>query len=176
MRISVFFFFLLLAYALGILQSAVLAEILPEFALPDLMLPLVVYLGIVLSPIPGGLLVLFCGFIYDCYSGAPFGLFMFADLVVFFLLKFVAKFLIMSEALILRLVLLAFAAAVQVCLFILIPYVLSLSGPEFPPLNRLLGHIGFTCLAGWPVFSLLKKLENAIRPEPSGANLNAFED
>ncbi len=171
LRITVFSLFLVVAFVLGILQSAVLTEILPEFVRPDLVLPLVVYLGIVLSPVPGAVLVLFCGFIYDCYSGTPFGLYMFADLTIFFVLKVVAKFLIMGEALILRLILLAFAAAVQVCLFILVPNALGLSGNlEFPSLNRLLGHVAFTCAVGWPVFIVLRIFENAMRPEPSGAN------
>jgi rod shape-determining protein MreD len=171
LRVSGFFFFLLLAYVLGVLQSAVLAELLPDFIRPDLMLSLVVYLGIMLPPISGAALVLFCGFIYDCYSGSPFGLFMFGDLAIFFLLKLVGKFLIMGEALVLRLVLLAVAAAAQVLLCILLPYLLSFSANlGFPSVERLVGHVVLTCLAGWPLFYFLRRFDAVTRPEPSGAN------
>ncbi len=171
MRLAGFFFLLLLSYVLGIFQSALLGEILPDFIRPDLMLPLIVYAGVMLPPVPGAVLVLFCGFLYDCYGGNPFGLFMFADLAIFFLLKFVAKFLIMGEAIALRLTLLAFAAAVQLSLCILIPYLLGISGKsDFPPVERLLGNVGFTCLVGWPLFYFLKKFDDFTRPEPSGAN------
>jgi rod shape-determining protein MreD len=171
LRVTGFFLLLLLAYVLGVLQSAILAEILPEFIRPDLMLTLVVYLGIMLPPISGAALVLFCGFIYDSYSGSPFGLFMFGDLSIFFLLKIVGKFLIMGDALALRLVLLAVSAAVQVFLCMLFPYFLSFSANlVVPPVERLLGHVALTCLAGWPLFYFLKRFDAVTRPEPSGAN------
>lgn len=164
-----FLVLLLSAYFLAVFQSAVAGEILPDLIKPDLMLIFVVYLGIRVPPIPGGLLTLFCGLLYDTYSGSRFGLFLFSDLCIFFLLKLLAKFLILGETLSLRLILLALAALVQAFLLIFTPSVLRISeGIDLPPLKGLILHILTTCLAGWPFFYLFKRLNPLPEAEPSG--------
>ncbi len=164
-----FFILLLSAYFAALFQSAVIGEIFPDLIKPDLMLIFIVYLGFMAPPIAGAALTLFCGLLYDSYSGSPFGLFMFSDLAVFFLLKLLAKFLILGEALSLRLILVILAAVTQAFLLIFLPFALEISESfDLPTMNEFVAPILMTCLVGWPLFHLFKKLDPLPKPESSG--------
>ena len=158
-----FFILLLSSFFLALFQSAVLSELLPNFLKPDLMLVVVTYLAISPPLLSGAALVFFCGILYDSFSGSPFGLFLFTYLSIFFLLKFIIKFLILGEKIIFRMVLVALAIPVQTLFLILLPLSLGIfENLLFPQANRILPQILVTCAACWPLFHLAKKLDATI--------------
>ncbi len=167
-----FFILLLSAYLLAIFQSAVTSEILPNFLKPDLMLILVTYLGVSPSLIAGAVLVFFCGLLYETFSGGPFGLFLFIYLNIFFLIKLLAKFLILGDTITFRLILVALSMTFQAFLIILLPPLLGSSEILFlPQASWILPQVLITCAACWPLFPLFKKLETLPEGEPSPLEL-----
>jgi hypothetical protein len=170
-----FFILLLSAYLLAIFQSAVTSEILPNFMKPDLMLILVTYLGVSPSLIAGAVLVLFCSLLYETFSGSPFGLFPFIYLSIFFLIKLLAKFLILGDTITFRLILVALSMTFQASLIIFLPPLLGsfeiLSLPQTSWILWILPQVLITCVACWPLFPLFKKLETLPEGEPSPLEL-----
>jgi hypothetical protein len=167
-----FFILLLSAYLLAIFQSAVTSEILPNFMKPDLMLILVTYLGVSPPLIAGAVLVLFCSLLYETFSGSPFGLFPFIYLSIFFLIKLLAKFLILGDTITFRLILVALSMTFQASLIIFLPPLLgSLEILSLPRTSWIIPQILVTCVACWPLFPLFKKLETLPEGEPSPLEL-----
>ena len=167
-----FFILLLSAYLLAIFQSAVTSEILPNFMKPDLMLILVTYLGVSPPLIAGAVLVLFCSLLYETFSGSPFGLFPFIYLSIFFLIKLLAKFLILGDTITFRLILVALSMTFQASLIIFLPPLLgSLDILSLPRTSWIIPQILVTCVACWPLFPLFKKLETLPEGEPSPLEL-----
>jgi rod shape-determining protein MreD len=167
-----FFILLLSAYLLAIFQSAVTGELLPNFMKPDLMLILVTYLGVSPSLTAGAVLVFFCGFLYETFSGSPFGLFFFIYLSIFFLIKLLAKFLILGDTITFRLILVALSVTFQAFLIIFLPSLLGLFEIlSLPQTIWILPQILITCAACWPLFPLFKKLETLPEGEPSPLEL-----
>jgi len=163
-----FIILMLTAYLLALFQSAVTGEILPSWMKPDLMLILVTYLGISPPLIRGALLVFFCGLLYETFSGSPFGFFLFTYLSIFFLIKLLAKFLILGETITFRIVLVASSVAFQALLMILLPLVVGIfENFSLPDVSWILPQVLMTCAACWPLFNLFKKLETLPRVEPS---------
>jgi rod shape-determining protein MreD len=163
-----FFIFLLSAYLLAIFQSAVTSELLPSFLKPDLMLVLVTYFGVSSFLVTGAVLVSFCGLLNESFSGSPLGLFLFIYLSIFFLIKLLARFLILGETITFRLILVALSMTLQVCLMILLPSLLGFfENLSFPPIRWILPQILITCAVCWPLFLLFKKLETLPEKEPS---------
>ncbi len=156
-----------IAFFLTLLQSAVVSEILPNFVKPDLMMILVTYLGASPLLITGAILVFFCGLLQETFSGSPHGLFLFVYLIIFFFIKLLGKFLILGEAITLRVILVAVSLALQVFLLVLLPPALGiLSNLSLPGLDWILPQALMTCAVGWPLFLLFKKLETLPRVEP----------
>lgn len=56
---------------------------------PDLLMILNLYLGLFFTPISGGILALFLGFLTDLFSGNSYGLFSLTKPIVFFMAQFV---------------------------------------------------------------------------------------
>jgi rod shape-determining protein MreD len=163
-----FFILLLCAYLLAIFQSAVTSELLPNFLKPDLMLIMVTYLGVSSFLIIGAGLVFFCGLLYEAFSGSPLGLFLFIYLSIFFLIKLLARFLILGETITFRLILVALSMTLQVCMMILLPPLLGFfENLSLPPLKWILPQVLITCAVCWPLFLLFNKLETLPEKEPS---------
>jgi cell shape-determining protein MreD len=163
-----FIILLLTAYLLALFQSAVTNEILPSWIKPDLMLILVTYLGVSPPLIRGALLVFFCGLLYETFSGSPSGLFLFTYLSVFFLIKLLAKFLILGETLRFRIILVASSMAFQSLSMIFLPLMVGiLENFTLPNASWMLPQVLMTCAACWPLFNFFKKLETLPRVEPS---------
>jgi hypothetical protein len=139
---------------------------------PDLMLILVTYLGVSPPLIAGAVLVLFCSLLYETFSGSPFGLFPFIYLSIFFLIKLLAKFLILGDTITFRLILVALSMTFQASLIIFLPPLLgSLEILSLPRTSWILPQILVTCVACWPLFPLFKKLETLPEGEPSPLEL-----
>jgi len=167
-----FFILLLSAYLLAIFQSAVTSELLPNFLKPDLMLILVTYLGVSPSLIAGAVLVSSCGLLYEAFAGGPSGLFLFIYLSIFFLIKLLAKFLILGDTLTFRLILVALAMTFQASLIIFLPPLLgSFEVLSLPRTSWIIPQVLVTCVACWPLFPLFKKLETLPEGEPSPLEL-----
>ena len=167
-----FFILLLSAYLLAIFQSAVTSELLPNFMKPDLMLILVTYLGVSPSLVAGAVLVLSCGLFYETFSGGPSGLFLLIYLSIFFLIKLMAKFLILGDTITFRLILIALSMTFQAFLIILLPPLLgSFEILSLPQASWILPQVLITCAACWPLFPLFKKLETLPEGEPSPLEL-----
>jgi len=167
-----FLILLLSAYLLAIFQSAVTSEILPNFMKPDLMLILVTYLGVSPSLIAGAVLVFSCGLLYETFSGGPFGLFLFIYLSIFFLIKLLAKFLILGDTITFRLILVASSMIFQAALIVFLPPLLgSFEILSLPQPSWILPQVLITCAACWPLFPLFKKLETLPEEEPSPLEL-----
>lgn len=163
-----FLIFLLSAYLLTLFQSAVISQLFPSSLKPDLMLILITHLGVTSSPFAGGILVLFCGFLYDSFSGSPFGLFILIYLCIFFFLKLLSKFLILGETFWSRIILVALSMAFQTLLLILFSATLGiLENLLLPAMNWVFPQALLTCAACWPLFRLCKKLEAIPGVEPS---------
>lgn len=159
---------LAIAYLLALLQSTMASAIFPNFMKPDLILIFITYVGTSLPLMPGSILTLFCGLLYDTFSGSPFGLFLFAHLSVFFLIRLLAKFLIMGETITFRTTLVALAMGVQSLLLIFLPAALGLHNDwALPSPGWILPQVLITCAFGWPFFYLFKKLDTLPRMEPS---------
>ncbi len=163
-----FFIFFLSAFLLGILQSTLVSLIFPPYLKPDLMIALVTFLGISFPLFPGSLLVLFCGLLYDSFSGGVFGLFAFVYLSLFFSLKLIAKFLILGEAVLARVILVAVLACFQAAILIVLPVLLGSGLPIGRPApGWIWPQIVMTCAACWPLFHLFRKLDLAPAEESS---------
>jgi cell shape-determining protein MreD len=163
-----FLMWALSAYLILILQSAFISEIFPVFLKPDLMLIMVNFLGVVSPLLPGSLLVFFCGFLMDTFSGSPFGLFLLVYLGIFFFIKLLAKFLIMGESTRFRISLVAFTLILQALGLAFLPWLLSITPYlSFLPLRYLLGQEVLTCAACWPLFQILKKVGEFSRETPT---------
>ncbi len=148
---------LLTAYLLSIFQSAVMSEFFPNFLKPDLMLIFITYLGTSPFLVTGAMLTFAGGFFCDAFSGSPFGFFLMIYLVIFFLLQFLGRILILGETTASRLSLVALASVFQFFLLLLLPLVFgSLENFTCPGVNWILPQAGMTCVAGWPLFRLFK--------------------
>jgi len=157
-----------IGYSLTLLQSAMTSAIFPSFMKPDLILIFITYLGTSLPLMPGSILTLFCGLLYDTFSGSPFGLFLFIHLSIFFLIKLLAKFLIMGETITFRMTLVALSMGVQYLLLIFLPPALGLhENWSLPSPDWILPQALITCAACWPFLHLFKKLDTLTRVETS---------
>jgi len=157
-----------IAYSLTLLQSAMTSAIFPNFMKPDLILIFITYLGTSLPLMPGSILTLFCGLLYDTFSGSPFGLFLFIHLSIFFLIKLLAKFLIMGETITFRTTLVALSMGVQSLLLIFLPPALGIhKNWSLPSPGWILPQVLITCALCWPFFYLFKKLDALPRVETS---------
>jgi len=155
-----FLIFLLSSLLLTIFQSTLVSLIFPSYLKPDLMLILVVFLGISFPLLPGAFLVLFCGLLYDTFSGGPLGLFSFVYLFIFFSLKLVAQVLILGQTIPFRMILTGVLMGVQILLLILLPPVLGrVSQVSFPRAGWVLPQVLLTCLVSWPLFYLFRKVD-----------------
>ena len=157
-----FSIFLLITFLLGILQSTLISLIFPSYLKPDLMIVLVIFLGTSFPLLPGAFLVLFCGLIYDAFSGGVLGLFAFIYLFLYFSLKLLAKFLILGETLTFRIVLVAVVVILQGLLLIFLPPAMSigiLSHLSWPLPGWVLPQVLVTCLASWPLLQLFRRLD-----------------
>ena len=152
--------FLLIAFLLGILQSTLISLIFPSFLKPDLMILLVIFLGISFPLLPGALLVLFCGLLYDTFSGGVFGFCAFIFLSIFFSIKILAKFLILGDTFAFRVILTAILMGFQALLLILLPMAIGITGLiSWPTLGWILPQVLVTCAACWPLFYLFRKAD-----------------
>jgi len=155
-----FLIFLLCAFLLAIFQSTLISLIFPSFMKPDLMIVLVIFLGISFPLLPGAFLVLFCGLLYDTFSGGTLGLFAFVYLCIYFGLKLLAKFLIVGERVSLRIILVGVLMGVQTLLLILLPPALGIVGRfSWPRAGWVLPQVLSTCLVSWPLFSLFRRVD-----------------
>lgn len=155
-----FLIFLLSALLLTIFQSTLVSLIFPSYLKPDLMLILVVFLGVSFPLLPGAFLVLFCGLLYDTFSGGPLGLFSFVYLFIFFSLKLLARVLILGRTIPFRMALTAGLMGVQILLLVLLPASLGkASQVSFPRAEWILPQVLLTCLASWPLFHLFRRVD-----------------
>ncbi len=155
-----FLIFLLSAFLLGVLQSTLISLIFPSYLKPDLMILLVIFLGVSFPLLPGAFLVLFCGLLYDTFSGGVLGLFTFIYLTIFFSLKLLAKFLILGDTITFRIVLAGTLMFVQALLLIFLPLTVGIVRQISWPLpGWFLPQVLVTCAACWPLFHLFRKLD-----------------
>jgi rod shape-determining protein MreD len=155
-----FFIFLLTAFLLALVQSTLISLIFPSYLKPDLMILLVIFLGISFPPLPGAFLVLFCGLLYDTFSGGSLGLFAFVYLCIFFSLKVLAKILILGGTLIFRVILVAVLISLQAILLTSLPLILGIASHlAWPPLIWFLAQMLITCAAIWPLFHLFRRVD-----------------
>ena len=157
-----FSIFLLSAFLLGVLQSTLISLIFPSYLKPDLMIILVIFLGASFPLLSGAFLVLFCGLLYDAFSGGVLGLFAFVYLSIYFSLKILAKFLILGETLTFRVVLVAVLMILQGLLLIFLPPAMGMgivSHLSWPLLGWILPQVLVTCVASWPLFQLFRRLD-----------------
>lgn len=77
-------FSLLLGVLFLTLQTTWLALPFIRWARPDILLILTLYLGLSSSPISGGILAFFLGYLMDLFSGNGFGLYVFSRLLLFY--------------------------------------------------------------------------------------------
>jgi hypothetical protein len=171
MTVPFFCILLLLSYLLTLLQSTWISEIVPLFMKPDLILVFVVYVGTLPYLFSGAAVAVFCGLLYELFSGAPGGLFVLIYLVLFFLLRFLAKVVLIGESLSFRLLLIFAALVVQGLLVGVLPFISGiLESPCFPPWTWILSQASATSLVGWPLWNFFKKVETLPRmtPPPKG--------
>ena len=155
-----FLIFLLCAFLLAIFQSTLISLIFPSFLKPDLMIVLVIFLGISFPLLPGAFLVLFCGLLYDTFSGGTLGIFAFVYLCIYFGLKLLAKFLILGETVSFRIILVGVLMGVQTLLLILLPPALGIIGRfSWPRAGWVLPQVLSTCLVSWPLFTLFRRVD-----------------
>jgi len=163
-----FFLLLLSAYLLSLLQSAAISELLPNALKPDLMVILITYLGTSPLLISGGILVFFSGLLSETFSGSPAGLFPFIYLSIFFLLKLLAKFLILGKTITFRMILVALAMIFQASLITFLPSWLGVSAsPLSSRISLVVCQALVTSAVCWPLFQFFKKLESLSQVEPS---------
>ena len=163
-----FLIFLLCSLLLAIFQSTLVSLIFPAYLKPDLMFILVIFLGVSFPLLSGAFLVLFCGLLYDTFSGGPLGLFSFVYLFIFFSLKLLARILILGETISFRIILTGGLMGVQILLLILLPSLLGrVSQVSLPPAGWVLPQVLFTCLASWPLFLLFRKVDTPPAEESS---------
>jgi|GEM_PF-780234 len=156
-----------LSYLLTLSQSTWISEFVPHFLKPDLMLIFVVYVGTLPYLLSGATLVAFCGLLYELFSGCPGGLFVFIYLILFFLLKFLAKFILIGEALSFRLLLVFAALFIQDLLVAFLPFAFGiLQSMFFPRWTWILSQAAATSLVGWPLWIFFKKVETFPRMTP----------
>lgn len=124
------------------------------------MILLVVFLGISFPLLPGAFLVLFCGLLYDTFSGVSLGLFAFVYLCIFFSLKVLAKILILGETLVIRIILVAVLMILRSFLLMILPLILGIAThPAWPPSIWILPQMLITCAAIWPLFRLFRRVD-----------------
>jgi len=78
-----FTYFILFSLLLVFLQVSVLPRLLPEHFKPDLLLILVLYVGITVPCVRGGLTCWYLGCLEDVFAGSDFGLFGITFLIIF---------------------------------------------------------------------------------------------
>lgn len=83
-----FLFHLFLGIILLTLQSTLLTSLHIQRIRPDLVLILILYLGLFYSPVSGGILTLFMGFLMDLFSGNSFGLYTLSRPFIFYIAQF----------------------------------------------------------------------------------------
>ncbi len=165
-----FLIFLLSAFLLGVLQSTLVSLIFPVFLRPDLMILLVIFLGLSFPVVPGAILTLFGGVLYDTLSGQSLGLFPVIYLLIFFFLKLLQTFLIFGGALPFRVVLVAVLMGFEVLLLIYLPVAVGAAAEPFWPVpGWILPQVLTTCAACWPLFYLFRRLDVPPAEEMSAA-------
>ncbi len=163
-----FFWMLFFTYILLILQSTIITEALPAYLKPDLMLIWVTYLGILTPLFPGTLLVFFCGFLYDTFSGSPFGLFLVLFLGIFLLIKLLGRFIIMGESPRFRILLVALSMGFQTLGLAIVPWGLGISDRIFiPPLLYIVVPGAVTLALVWPFFRLCERIHLLLSVSPA---------
>jgi len=167
MTVPFFSALLLLFYLLLLLQTTWLSEIFPLFLKPDLLLVFVVYVGTLPFLFSGAVLVGICGLLSGLFSGGPGGLAMLIYFLLFFLLKSLAKVILIGEALSFRLLLAFGARSLQDLLTGLLPFVLGAAPAAIlPPTSWILAQAAATSLASWPLWILFTKVESLPRMTP----------
>jgi rod shape-determining protein MreD len=77
------------SFFLGVLFLTLQTTLLPSLPIrsirPDIVLILILYLGLTYSPIHGGILSFFLGYLMDLFSGNSFGLYTFSRPLLFYL-------------------------------------------------------------------------------------------
>ncbi len=155
-----FLIFLLSAFLMGVLQSTLISLIFPSYLKPDLMIILVIFFGASFPLLPGAFLVLFCGLLYDTFSGGVLGLFAFVYLSIYFSLKLLAKFLILGETLTFRIIMVAVLMIFQGLLLVFLPLAMGIeSHLSWPLPGWILPQVLVTCVASWPLFHLFRRLD-----------------
>jgi cell shape-determining protein MreD len=167
MTVPFFSALLLLFYALLLLQTTWLSEIFPALLKPDLLLVFVIYVGTLPHLLSGAALVGLCGLLYELFSGSPGGLVLLIYFILYFILKALAKIILIGEALSFRLLLVFGALILQNLLIGLLPFLLGAApAAVFPPANWVLAQAAATSLAGWPVWVFFKWVESWPRMTP----------
>lgn len=167
MTIPFFSALLFLFGLLLLLQTTWFSEIFPLFLKPDLMLIFVVYVGTLPYLLSGAVLAGFCGLLYELFSGSPAGLIVLTYFILYFLLKSLAKIILIGESLSFRLLLVFGALILQDLLVGLLPFVLgAVPDIPYPPASWFLARAAATSLAGWPLWILFKKVESWPRMTP----------
>jgi hypothetical protein len=167
MTVPFFCALLLLSYVATLLQSGWISAIFPSALKPDLMLIFVIYVGTLPYLLPGAALIVLSGLGYELFSGGPAGFFLLIHLILFFLLQFLAKIIIIGQSLSFRLLLVFLGHILQYFLFVFLPFVFGI-GPHlsFPGWTWILPQAALTSLAGWPVWILFNKVEALPRMAP----------
>jgi len=167
MTIPFFLALLLLSYLMTLLQSGWISAIFPASLKPDLMLIFVIYVGTLPYLLSGAVLIVLSSLTYELFSGSPAGFFLFIYLIFFFLLKFLAKIIIVGQSLSFRLLLVFLGEITQYFLFGFLPFVFGASSHFFlPEWAWLLSQAALTSLLAWPVWILFNKVEALPRMAP----------
>lgn len=158
----------LFTYILLIIQSTIITEVFPLFMKPDLMLLWVIYLSVTIPLFPGLFFVAWGGFLYDTFSGSPFGLFLFLYLGIFLLIKLMGRFLIMGESTRFRSSLVAMGVAFQALGIVFLLWVLGISEHLIVvPFWHIVVSGGITCGLVWPFFRLGERIRLRLREAPA---------
>ncbi len=153
------FFPLLLGIVFLTLQTTWPASPYIRWVRPDLVLILTLYLGLSSSPISGGMLAFFLGYLMDLFSGNGFGLHAFSRLFLFYSAQFFKDRIYLESFPSRFLFVFLFALAEGIVLLILLR---ALNPEHLPNLYRQF-FISFfpqsllTAILSPPLFSLLRK-------------------
>ncbi len=135
---------------------------------PDLLLLLTLFLGLSSSPIAGGMLAFFFGYLTDLFSGNGFGLFVFSRPLLFFGTQLFQNRLYLESVFSRSLFVFLFALAEGVFLLLLFHlfYPNSLLSPGLLFSTAFIPQCLATALFSSPLFTFLKKGMIRLDPQP----------
>jgi len=150
---------LLIGILLLTVQTTLLRSIPIQRVRPDFMLIFTLYLAFSISPVPGGILAFFMGYLVDLFSGNTFGLYAFTRPILFYG-AYLFKSKLYVEGFSSRFIFIFLSAGLEGVLVLIL---FSLFNPE--PLFRLypsvlfslLPQSTFTALIAPPLFALFQK-------------------